>query len=70
MISEAKTAVPKDSILNPAIKFEAISSRIAFITNRNRPRDSSVAGKVRRMRTGLTRILSIASTKATIMAVV
>ena len=70
MTSEAKMAVAKDSILNPSIKFEAIRSRMALITNRKSPRDSRVAGKVSSISTGLTRMFKMARTRATIIAVV
>jgi len=66
----AMRAVTNESILKPVINFEAITRRRALTTERISPRVKMVAGRVRRIRRGLTRILRIARTSATIKAVV
>lgn len=70
MTMEARMAVPKDSILKPSIKLEAIDKRMALMTNKNKPRVRMVTGKVRRISSGFTRRLRSAKTRATMTAVV
>jgi len=69
MTIAAMTAVEKESILKPLMKWEAIKSKMALMTNMKSPRERMVAGKVRSIKTGLSRRLSIPKTAATTKAV-
>lgn len=66
----AMIAVKKESILNPLTKWEVIRSNIALITKINSPRESMVAGRVKKTIKGFRSILRTPKTIATTSAVV
>jgi hypothetical protein len=55
---------------NPSINLSANSIIRAFITNRNRPKVTTVIGKVNTINMGFTNTFNIAKTNATMIAVV
>jgi len=61
-------AIQKPSTEKPVIKLFAIKMIKALITNKNKPKVTTVIGKVKITKIGLTKILSRPSTTATIMA--
>lgn len=59
----------KPSTLKPGIQWLANNVMQAFITNRNKPSEKMVTGRVSRTRAGRTVLLSNASNRATQIAV-
>ncbi len=64
------SAVKKPLTAKPVTNFPAKSIMTAFITNKNKPNVSNVAGKVKNTNKGLTNIFNNAIVKATTTAVV
>ncbi len=61
-------ATQKPDTAKPLTNLSASKIITALITNRNNPKVTNVAGNVKKIKTGLTNILSNAITAATIMA--
>lgn len=62
-------ATPKPSTLNPLwSRLEAINIIDALITNKNKPKETTVIGRVRNTNRGFKKILSRIITKETIIA--
>src|SRR5690606_30122125 len=60
IITAARMAVPKPSITKESPINDCVSINVmALITNKNRPNDSTVTGKVNRMSIGLTMTFNI-----------
>jgi len=70
MTIEATRAVVKESIWKPLMNWAAIIRRMALITKIKSPRVTIVAGRVKKIRIGLTDIFKIPKTKATAKAVI
>ena len=65
---EPNKAGQKPLTVKPGVKYPTIDRVMALITNRNRPKDRIVSGKVRRVRMGLTIALTNPMTATAIAA--
>tara|TARA_Y100000034_G_scaffold136654_2_gene214661 strand:+ start:70628 stop:70846 length:219 start_codon:yes stop_codon:yes gene_type:complete len=64
-----KRAVRNPLTANPLTNLSAISMIKALMANKNRPRVTMVAGRVKKIKSGLTNMFKIAITRATMKAV-
>ena len=62
------SASKKPTTINPSTNLSANKIIPAFITNKNRPNEKIVAGKVNRTIIGLTKMFNNPITKATVIA--
>ena len=63
-----KNAAKNPETAKPSTSLSANKIIIAFITKRNKPKVTIVAGNVKKIRSGLTTIFNMAITIATIIA--
>ena len=64
-----RSALKNPDTAKPSTNLSANKIIIALITNRNKPKVTIVAGKVKKTKSGRTNIFNSAITTATIMAV-